>query len=44
MVVSFDLLLLNIPREVITKELWDNLGTLYQDKSMVNKIFLRNRL
>jgi hypothetical protein len=27
-----------------TKELWDKLGTLYQSKSLVNKLFLRKKL
>jgi hypothetical protein len=30
--------------EATTKDLWDKLGTLYQSKSLVNKIFPRNKL
>ena len=30
--------------EATTKDLWDKLGKLYQSKSLVNKIFLRNKL
>jgi hypothetical protein len=36
-----DLVLLNVSREAIIKELWDKLGDLYQSKSLVNKLFLR---
>jgi hypothetical protein len=36
--------LLNVSREYTTKELWDKLGNLYQSKSLVNKLFLRNKL
>eukprot|EP00253_Pinus_taeda_P035348 PITA_35348 len=32
------------PGEVMTKALWDKLGTLYQYKSLVNKLFLRKKL
>eukprot|EP00253_Pinus_taeda_P027424 PITA_27424 len=32
------------PGEAMTKALWDNLGTLYQYKSLVNKLFLRKNL
>jgi hypothetical protein len=35
-----DLVLLNVSGESTAKELWDNLGNLYQSKSLVNKIFL----
>ena len=30
--------------EATTKYLWDKLGTLYQSKSLVNKLFLRKKL
>jgi hypothetical protein len=36
--------LLNVSGESIAKELWDNLGNLYQSKSLVNKLFLRKKL
>jgi hypothetical protein len=39
-----DSLLLNVSGESTTKELWDKLGNLYQSKSLVNKLFLRNKL
>jgi hypothetical protein len=39
-----DLVLLNLLKEDTTKDLWDNLGKLYQSKSLVNKLFLRNKL
>eukprot|EP00253_Pinus_taeda_P008134 PITA_08134 len=32
------------PGEATTKALWDKLGTLYQSKSLVNKLFLRKKL
>eukprot|EP00253_Pinus_taeda_P024943 PITA_24943 len=32
------------PGEVTSKALWDKLGTLYQSKSLVNKLFLRKKL
>ena len=35
-----DLVLLNVSGEATTKSLWDKLGTLYQSKSLVNKLFL----
>ena len=35
---------LNVSREATTNNLWDKLGTLYQSKSMVNKLFLRKKL
>jgi hypothetical protein len=34
-----DLVLLNVSRESIAKELWDKLGKSYQSKSLVNKLF-----
>eukprot|EP00253_Pinus_taeda_P026116 PITA_26116 len=34
-----DLVLLNVSGEATTKALWDKLGTLYQSKSLVNKLF-----
>jgi hypothetical protein len=39
-----DSMLLNVSGESITKELWHKLGNLYQSKSLVNKLFLRNKL
>jgi hypothetical protein len=34
----------NVSEEATTKDLWDKLGKLYQSKSLVNKLFLRNKL
>jgi hypothetical protein len=39
-----DSILLNVSEEATTKDLWDNLGKLYQSKSLVNKLFLRKKL
>ena len=39
-----DLLILNVSGEDSTKKMWDKLGSLYQSKSMVNKLFLRKKL
>ena len=39
-----DSLLLNVSWKAIVKALWDKLGTLYQSKSLVNKLFLRKKL
>eukprot|EP00253_Pinus_taeda_P026369 PITA_26369 len=39
-----DSVLLNVSREATAKALWDKLGTLYQSKSLVNKLFLRKKL
>ena len=39
-----DSILLNVSREATMKNLWDKLGTLYQSKSLVNKLFLRKKL
>jgi hypothetical protein len=39
-----DSVLLNVSGEDSTKKLWDKLGSLYQSKSLVNKLFLRNKL
>eukprot|EP00253_Pinus_taeda_P010979 PITA_10979 len=39
-----DLVLLNVSGEATTKALWDKLGTLYQYKSLVNKLFLQKKL
>jgi hypothetical protein len=33
-----------VSEEAITKDLWDKLGNLYQSKSLVNKLFLRNKV
>jgi hypothetical protein len=33
-----------VSKEATTKDLWDKLGKLYQSKSLVNKLFLRNKL
>jgi len=39
-----DSVLLNVSGEATTKALWDKLGTLYQSKSLVNKLFLWKNL
>jgi hypothetical protein len=39
-----DSVLLNVSGEDSTKKLWDKLGSLYQSKSLVNKLFLRKKL
>eukprot|EP00253_Pinus_taeda_P034028 PITA_34028 len=39
-----DSVLLNVSGEATMKVLWDKLGTLYQSKSLVNKLFLRKKL
>ena len=39
-----DSVLLNVSGEATTKALWDKLGTLYQYKSLVNKLFLWKKL
>ena len=39
-----DSVLLNVSGEATVKALWDKLGTLYQSKSLVNKLFLRKKL
>ena len=39
-----DSVLLNVLGEATAKALWDKLGTLYQSKSLVNKLFLRKNL
>ena len=39
-----DLVLLNVSREATAKALWDKLWTLYQYKSLLNKLFLRKKL
>ena len=41
--VSYSVLL-NVSGEATSKTLWDNLGNLYQYKSLVNKLFLRKKL
>jgi hypothetical protein len=33
-----------VSKEATTKDLWKNLGKLYQSKSLVNKLFLRKKL
>ena len=35
-----DSVLLNVSGEATVKNLWEKLGTLYQSKSLVNKLFL----
>ena len=35
-----DSVLLNVSGEATMKTLWDKLGTLYESKSLVNKLFL----
>ena len=39
-----DLVLLNVSGQATTKALWDKLRTLYQSKSLVNKLFLQKKL
>jgi len=39
-----DSILLNVSGEAMAKALWDNLGSLYQSKSLVNKLFLQKKL
>jgi hypothetical protein len=39
-----DSVLLNVSKESTAKDLWENLGKLYQSKSLVNKLFLRKKL
>ena len=39
-----DLVLFNLSGEATSKTLWDKLGTLYQSKSLVNKLFLWKKL
>jgi hypothetical protein len=39
-----DLVLLNVSEEATTKDLREKLGNLYQSKSLVNKLFLRQKL
>ena len=39
-----DSVLLNVSGKATMKALWDKLGTLYQSKSLVNKLFLRKKL
>jgi len=39
-----DSVLLNVLDEATVKDLWDRLGTLYQSKSLVNKLFLQKKL
>jgi hypothetical protein len=36
--------LLNVSEEATSKDLWEKLGKLYQYKSLVNKLFLRNNM
>ena len=39
-----DSVLLNVSGESMVNNLWDKLGTLYQSKSLVNKLFLWKKL
>ena len=39
-----DSVLLNVSGEATAKDLWEKLGTLYQSKSPMNKMFLRKKL
>jgi len=39
-----DSILLNVSGEAMVKDLWDKLGTLYQSKPLVNKLFLWKKL
>ena len=36
--------MLNVSGEYSTKKLWDKMGSLYQSKYLVNKLFLRKKL
>ena len=38
-----DSVLLNVSGEATVKNFWEKLGTLYQSKSLVNKLFLRKK-
>jgi hypothetical protein len=42
--LSCRLVLLNVSGEDLAKKLWDKLGSLYQSKYLVNKLFLRKKL
>jgi len=39
-----DSVLLNVSGEATVKALWEKLGTLYQSKSLVNKLFLHKKV
>jgi len=39
-----DLVLLNVSGEDSAKKLWEKMGSLYQSKYLVNKLFLRKKL
>lgn len=39
-----DSVLLNVSGEATAKALWEKLGTLYQSKSLVNKLFLQKKV
>ena len=39
-----DSVLLNVSGEATAKNLWEKLGTFYQSKSLVNKLFLRKKM
>ena len=39
-----DSVFLNVSGEATTKNLWEKIGTLYQSKSLVNKLFLQKNL
>ena len=39
-----DSVLLNLSGEAIVKNLWEKIGTWYQSKSLVNKLFLWKKL
>jgi hypothetical protein len=43
-IVDFTIFSFNVLEEDTPKDLWDNLGNLYQSKSLVNKLFLRKKL
>lgn len=38
-----DFVLINVHGETSTKKLWEKLGEMYQDKSLVNNILLRKK-
>jgi len=39
-----DSMLINVHEEAIATYMWNKLGQIYQAKSLVNKLFLRNKL
>jgi len=39
-----DSVLINVSDEESAKKIWDKLGSLYQSKSLTNKLFIRKKL